>query len=198
MSFLGYDDLWKAIGDGRLDIRRSRLIVTQREMQPASIDLHLANEFLIMEPVPWWRRLLRRVWPVKPIDTMLNDSAMWDKEYVNTTAPFTLKRRAFVLASTMEEIWLSASVLGMVAGKSSLARVGLITESAGFVDPGFQGTITLELANLTDRGILLYPGMAIAQMCVANLETPTTRLYGKANGNHYQDQDGPTASRYGE
>jgi dCTP deaminase len=84
----------------------------------------------------------------------------------------------------------------VVAGKSSLARVGLLVESAGFVDPGFEGMIMLELANLTDRPIMLTPGMRICQLVVHRLDSPARHPYGsKKAGSHYQGQQGPTPSR---
>ena len=102
-----------------------------------------------------------------------------------------------MLGSTYELVSLPDDVAARLEGKSSLGRLGLMTHStAGFIDPGFQGHITLELANVATLPIKLYPGMKIGQMCFFQLSSPAEHPYGSATyGSHYQGQRGPTASR---
>lgn len=104
---------------------------------------------------------------------------------------------SFVLGSTVERVRIPNQTIARVEGKSSLARLGLTVHiTAGFVDPGFRGQITLELHNDGPRSLILRPGLPIAQLTFESLTQTPKRVYGAA-GNHYQDQDGPTESRYG-
>ena len=106
----------------------------------------------------------------------------------------------FVLGSTLERIGVPDDLVGRVEGKSSLGRLGLLIHStAGFIDAGFDGHITLELANVASLPITLYPGMKIGQVSFMQMTTPADRPYGSgASGSKYQGQRGPTPSRYFE
>ena len=110
---------------------------------------------------------------------------------------FVLHPGEFVLASTFEVVTLPDDVAARLEGKSSLGRLGLLTHStAGFIDPGFTGHVTLELSNVATLPIKLWPGMKIGQMCFFRLSSPSERPYGSAEyANRYQGQRGPTASR---
>ena len=101
----------------------------------------------------------------------------------------------FVLASTLEVITLGDQLAGRLEGKSSLGRLGLLTHStAGFIDPGFSGHVTLELSNVANLPITLWPGMKIGQLCIFRLSSPAEHPYGSAvYGSRYQGQRGPTA-----
>ncbi len=103
----------------------------------------------------------------------------------------------FVLGSTFESVTLPDDLAGRLEGKSSLGRLGLLTHStAGFIDPGFTGHITLELSNVANLPITLWPGMKIGQLCLFRLSSPAERPYGSAGvGSRYQGQRGPTPSR---
>jgi dCTP deaminase len=103
----------------------------------------------------------------------------------------------FVLGSTYETVSLPDDLAARVEGKSSLGRLGLLTHAtAGFVDPGFSGHVTLELSNVATLPIMLYPGMKIGQLCFFRLSSPAEHPYGSDKyGSHYQGQRGPTASR---
>ncbi|MCL2464679.1 MAG: dCTP deaminase, partial [Micrococcales bacterium] len=103
----------------------------------------------------------------------------------------------FVLGSTYEGVTLPDDVAARLEGKSSLGRLGLLTHStAGFVDPGFTGHVTLELSNVATLPIKLWPGMKVGQLCFFRLSSPAQRPYGAgATGSRYQGQRGPTASR---
>jgi dCTP deaminase len=102
-----------------------------------------------------------------------------------------------VLGSTLEVISLADDLAGRLEGKSSLGRLGLLTHStAGFIDPGFSGHITLELSNMANLPITLWPGMKIGQLCVFQLSSPAEHPYGsEIYGSRYQGQRGPTPSR---
>lgn len=162
----------------------------QELLQPASYDVTLAPDFKAQMEiddstvVPW-------------IDPQQDNSDYFQDIYVPKGAAFVLEPGAFVLGSTTETIALGANIAARVEGKSSLGRLGLLVHStAGFIDPGFDGQITLELSNTGTMPILLYPGMKISQLCFFHLPDPTTLLYGsRAAGSHYQHQAGPTTSR---
>ena len=111
--------------------------------------------------------------------------------------PFILHPGEFVLGSTYEFVSLPDNIAARLEGKSSLGRLGLLTHStAGFVDPGFNGHVTLELANVSNLPIKLWPGMKVGQLCFFQLSSPSETPYGSAKYlNRYQGQRGPTASR---
>ncbi|AZZ54017.1 dCTP deaminase [Rathayibacter festucae] len=110
---------------------------------------------------------------------------------------FILHPGEFVLGSTYEEVALPDDIAARLEGKSSLGRLGLLTHStAGFIDPGFTGHVTLELSNVATLPIMLWPGMKIGQMCFFRLSSPAEQPYGSAAYlSRYQGQRGPTASR---
>ena len=111
--------------------------------------------------------------------------------------PFVLHPGEFVLGSTLEVVTLPDDLAGRLEGKSSLGRLGLLTHStAGFIDPGFTGHITLELSNVANLPIMLWPGMKIGQLCLFRLTSAAEHPYGSAiYGSRYQGQRGPTPSR---
>ena len=113
---------------------------------------------------------------------------------------FILHPGEFVLGSTSERVSLPNDLTARVEGKSSLGRLGLLIHStAGFVDPGFDGHITLELSNVANLPITIYPGMKIGQISFLRMTTPADNPYGSAaTGSKYQNQRGPTPSRYFE
>src|SRR6195952_1170804 len=111
--------------------------------------------------------------------------------------PFILHPGEFVLGSTFELVTLPDDIAARLEGKSSLGRLGLLTHStAGFVDPGFSGHVTLELSNVATLPIKLWPGMKIGQLCFIRLTSPAEKPYGSTEySSRYQGQRGPTASR---
>lgn len=131
------------------------------------------------------------------IDPAVNNEDYFIDVDVPKGAAFALDPGAFALASTHETVMLGANIASRLEGKSSLGRLGLVVHStAGFIDPGFDGQITLELSNAGTMPILLWPGMKIGQLCFYLLPEPTTLLYGsRLAGSHYQNQQGPTASK---
>ena len=118
-------------------------------------------------------------------------------EVAEPERPFILHPGEFVLGSTYEQVSLPDDVAARLEGKSSLGRLGLLTHStAGFVDPGFTGHVTLELSNVATLPIKLWPGMKVGQLCFFRLSSPADQPYGAgASGSRYQGQRGPTASR---
>lgn len=154
-------------------------------IQPNSIDMRLSNEFRVYENHKYTSIDIENVpQDLTKLVTIENDSK------------FILHPGELVLASTEETVNLSSEVSAIFIGKSSLARVGLIVESAGLCDAGFQGQITLELANISNMPLILTTGAKIGQICLFKLESPSVQPYGSKNlKSKYQGQRGPTASR---
>ena len=163
----------------------------ESRIQPSSIDVRISNLFRV------FRNHTRGVIDVKQ-DTV--DLTELVEIPVDGDEAFMLHPGEFVLGSTFERIAVPDGLVGRVEGKSSLGRLGLLIHStAGFIDAGFDGHITLELANVASLPITLYPGMKIGQVSFMQMTTPADNPYGKgASGSKYQGQRGPTPSRYFE
>src|SRR5699024_11944565 len=131
------------------------------------------------------------------IDPAQDQSGLTRMIDVDPDQPFILHPGEFVLGSTYEQVSLANDVAARLEGTSSLGRLGLLTHStAGFIDPGLSGHVTLELSNMATLPIKLYPGMRIGQLCMFRLSSPATHPYGaQVYGSRYQGQRGPTASR---
>ena len=160
-------------------------------IQPSSIDVRISNLFRV------FRNHTRGVIDVK-LDMVDLTELIEIPE--GSEEPFMLHPGEFVLGSTLERIGVPDDLVGRVEGKSSLGRLGLLIHStAGFIDAGFDGHITLELANVASLPITLYPGMKIGQVSFMQMTTPADNPYGTgASGSKYQGQRGPTPSRYFE
>lgn len=155
-------------------------------VQPASIDVRLDRFFRVFDNHRY-----------DSIDPSEDQSDLTRMVELTRGEPFVLHPGEFVLASTYESLALPSDIAARLEGKSSLGRLGLVTHStAGFIDPGFRGTITLELSNVATLPIKLWPGMKIGQLCFFQLSSPAEFPYGsRENGSKYQDQKGPTSSR---
>jgi len=155
-------------------------------IQPASVDIHLDHRLLVF-------RNSRRPY----IDVREELSDLTEMVEIEGGTPFMLHPGEFVLASTVEHIELPDDLVARLEGKSSLGRVGLLIHStAGYVDPGWKGHLTMELSSVSNLPITLYRGMKIAQLSYLRLSTPADNLYGSAAlGSKYQGQKEPTASR---
>jgi dCTP deaminase len=155
-------------------------------VQPSSIDVRLDRFFRVFN-----NHLYTHIDPAEQQDDLTSMVEVADGQ------SFVLHPGEFVLASTLEVITLGDQLAGRLEGKSSLGRLGLLTHStAGFIDPGFSGHVTLELSNVANLPIRLWPGMKIGQLCLFRLTTPAEHPYGSAvYGSRYQDQRGPTPSR---
>ncbi|HET8602136.1 MAG TPA: dCTP deaminase [Segeticoccus sp.] len=155
-------------------------------IQPSSIDVRLDKFFRLFD---------NHKYP--HIDPAQDQPELTRLVEVDAEDGFVLHPGEFVLGSSLELVTLPDDLAARVEGKSSLGRLGLLTHAtAGFVDPGFSGHVTLELSNVATLPIMLWPGMKIGQLCFFQLSSPAENPYGSAKyGSHYQDQRGPTASR---
>lgn len=158
-------------------------------VQPSSVDLHIDRFFRV------FRNHTMRVIDVKERQEELTELVEASDE-----DPFILHPGEFVLGSTLERVGLPDDLVARLEGKSSLGRLGLLIHStAGFVDAGWDGHLTLELSNVANLPITLYPGMKIGQISFLRMTTPAEVPYGSsAVGSKYQGQRGPTPSRYYE
>ena len=170
-----------------LDSGRVQLEPLTRDMiQPSSIDVRLDKFFRVFD---------NHKYP--HIDPAADQSDLTREIEVDSEETFVLHPGEFVLGSTYEIVTLPDDIAARLEGKSSLGRLGLLTHStAGFIDPGFSGHVTLELANVATLPIKLYPGMKIGQLCFFRLSSPADNPYGSAKyGSRYQGQRGPTPSK---
>lgn len=175
--------------DIRAAIERGRIAIDPfdpKRLQPASVDITLDRTFRVF-------RSTRHPYIdlAKGVDD-ITDLVTVDRD------PFILHPGEFVLGSTFERVRLASDIVSRVEGKSSLGRLGLLIHStAGFIDPGWDGHITLELSNVNTIPITLYPLMRIGQLSFFELSSPAERPYGSQGlGSSYQGQAGPTPSRY--
>ncbi|WP_224387521.1 dCTP deaminase [Pseudonocardia sp. ICBG1293] len=176
-------------GDLRRDIESGRLVLDPWDvemLQPSSVDVRLDRFFRVFQNSRY-----THIDPAQQQDELTTPVETPDGE------SFVLHPGEFVLGSTFERVGLPDDLAGRLEGKSSLGRLGLLTHStAGFIDPGFTGHITLELSNVANLPITLWPGMKIGQLCLFRLSSPAERPYGTEGvGSRYQGQRGPTPSR---
>lgn len=179
---LSDSDIRSYVASGRV-----RLKPWDPEMvQPSSVDIHLDRFFRLFD---------NHKYPV--VDPAADQPELTRLIEVSADGEFVLHPGEFVLGATYERVTLADDVAARLEGKSSLGRLGLLTHStAGFIDPGFSGHVTLELSNTATLPIKLYPGMKVGQLCFFQLSSPAERPYGAgATGSRYQGQRGPTASR---
>ena len=155
-------------------------------VQPSSVDVRLDRFFRLFDNHKY-----------AVIDPAEDQPELTRLVEVDGDGPFVLHPGEFVLGSTFETVTLPDDVAARLEGKSSLGRLGLLTHStAGFIDPGFSGHVTLELSNVATLPIKLWPGMKIGQLCFFRLSSPAEHPYGSDRyGSRYQGQRGPTASR---
>jgi dCTP deaminase len=171
----------------QLDSGRVRLDPYEPEMiQPASLDVRLDRYFRLFD---------NHKYPV--IDPSQDQPELTRLVDAGPDDPLILHPGEFVLGATYEQVTLPDDIAARLEGKSSLGRLGLLTHStAGFIDPGFTGHVTLELSNTATMPIMLWPGMKIGQLCFFQLSSVAEHPYGSgAKGSRYQGQRGPTASR---
>jgi len=173
------------------EIARGRIVIEPLDpdcIQPASIDVRLDRKLLVFRT---WR------YPFY-IDVKQSMDGLTELVEIEDETPFFLQPGEFVLASTLESITLPDDIVGRLEGKSSLGRIGLLIHStAGYVDPGWRGNLTMELSNVAKLPITLYCGMKIAQISFLRLTSPAERVYGAEGlGSKYQGQSDPTPSRF--
>jgi dCTP deaminase len=179
---LSDQDLRKELESGRLGLEP----FDEAMLQPSSVDVRLDRYFRVFDNSRYTH-----------IDPMVQQDELTTLVEPVGEDPFVLHPGEFVLGSTYEAVTLPDDLAGRLEGKSSLGRLGLLTHStAGFIDPGFSGHITLELSNVANLPITLWPGMKIGQLCLFQLTSPSEHPYGSAKaGSRYQGQRGPTPSR---
>ncbi|MBC6449082.1 MULTISPECIES: dCTP deaminase [Actinokineospora] len=175
-------DLCKELDSGRLGIEPFEPLM----VQPSSVDVRLDRFFRVFNNTKYTH-----------IDPRQQQDELTSLVEADGDEPFVLHPGEFVLGSTYERVTLPDDLAGRLEGKSSLGRLGLLTHStAGFIDPGFTGHITLELSNVANLPITLWPGMKIGQLCLFRLTSPSEHPYGSEKaGSRYQGQRGPTPSR---
>jgi dCTP deaminase len=181
VSVLADRDIAAAIGAGRIRIHP----YDEADLQPSSVDLHLDRQFRVF-------RNNRYAF----IDVRSPQPDLTELLSVTDEEPFVLHPGEFVLGQTLEWVELPDDLVARLEGKSSLGRLGLLIHStAGYVDPGWKGNLTLELSNVANLPIALYFGMKIGQISFFAMSSPVDRPYGSAGlGSHYQGQSEPTAS----
>ena len=176
--------------DIRAEIEAGRIVIDPFEpeaVQPSSVDLHLDNRFRVFR---------NSRYPF--IDVRQEHPELTELVEVAGDEPFILHPGEFVLGSTLERVSLPDDVVARLDGKSSLGRLGLLIHStAGFVDPGWDGNLTLELSNVANLPITLYDGMRIGQISFQRMSSAVDVAYGDARlGSRYRGQRDPTASLY--
>jgi dCTP deaminase len=156
-------------------------------VQPASVDLRLGDSFRVFHNHR-----------TSAIDLREPPANLTEEIVIGGDDAFVIHPGEFALGRTLEWVELPEDIVARIEGKSSIGRLGLIVHAtAGFCDPGWKGTLTLELNNLTRVPIKLYPGLLIAQLSFMTLDAPAERPYGsEALGSHYQGQVAATESRY--
>ncbi|HEY8870850.1 MAG TPA: dCTP deaminase [Candidatus Limnocylindrales bacterium] len=183
MSVLSDRDIRTEIESGRVVIRP----YDPADLQPSSVDLHLDRAFRVFR---------NNRYPY--IDVRAPQPDLTELLHVADDEPFVLHPGEFVLGQTLEWVELPDDVVARLEGRSSLGRIGLLIHStAGYVDPGWKGNLTLELSNVANLPIALYSGMKIGQISFVRMSSPVERPYGSPElGSKYQGQSEPTASAY--
>ena len=176
--------------DIRAEIAAGRIVIdpfVPEAVQPSSVDLHLDRRFRVFR---------NSRYPF--IDVRVDQPDMTELVEIAGDDPFILHPGEFVLGSTLERVQLPNDLVARLEGKSSLGRLGLLIHStAGYVDPGWEGNLTLELSNVANLPITLYDGMKIGQISFQRLSSPAEVGYGDASiGSKYRGQRDPTASLY--
>lgn len=174
--------------DIKREIKNKHLIITPYDLssvQPASYDISLGREFRIFKNI-------HKAY----LDVKNHAEDFMELIEIKKADPLIVHPGEFVLGSTIEWIEIPKDIISRLDGKSSLGRLGIIVHAtAGYIDPGFKGHITLEMTNVANIPIALYPEMRIGQISFMRLETPAERPYGRARKSKYQRQKGPTASK---
>src|SRR3954449_2714153 len=176
----------------REELAAGRIIIDPLDegaIQPSSVDLHIDRYFRVF-----------RNHSMRVIDVKEDQEDLTELVEIGEEEAFILHPGEFVLGSTLERVRIPDDLVARLEGKSSLGRLGLLIHStAGFVDAGWDGHLTLELSNVANLPITLYPGMKIGQISFLQMTTPADAPYGSASvGSKYKGQRGPTPSRYFE
>lgn len=169
------------------DLKIDTLLDPELQIQPASVDLRLSSSFVVYQ-LPH----------VPCIDARHPETVQKFTEAIEIAdgEGFIMQPGEFALGSTMESVTIPDDMVARVEGRSSIGRLAIVVHAtAGFIDPGFQGQITLELSNLGRTAVKLYPGMRISQVVFHEMKSAAERPYGAGRGSKYQGQQGPVVSR---
>jgi dCTP deaminase len=174
--------------DIKKEIKSKKLVITPfdpKSIQPASLDVKMSNEFRIFKN------------STKPyIDVKEPADEFMELIKIKKGDPIIIHPREFLLGTTIEKVKIPNDLVAQLNGRSSLGRLGIIVHAtAGFIDPGFEGFVTLEITNVANLPIALYPGMRIGQLAFTRLSTPAENPYGPKKGSKYHGQVGPTMSK---
>ena len=174
----------------RTEVEAGRIVVEpfdETMIQPSSVDVRVDRRFRVFHNARYPFIDVRQ-----PMDELT------EAVEISDTDPFILHPGEFVLGQTLERVRLPNDIVARLEGKSSLGRLGLLIHStAGFVDPGFEGNLTLELSNVANLPVTIYYGMPIGQISFVRLDSPAERPYGSGEaGSKYQGQAEPTPSRF--
>ncbi len=182
-------DILRRLEEG--DLKIEPLDDPELQVQPASVDMRLGREFLEFQ---------RSNIPCIHPDSEEETDHYTERKVVESGEEYILHPEDFVLGTTYETVDIPRDLVARVEGRSSLGRLAVVVHAtAGFVDPGYRGQITLELSNLGTAPVALKPEeMRISQLVLTELSSPAERPYGSDRGSKYQDQCGPTASRIGD
>ena len=174
--------------DIKKEIKQKRLVITpfnSKSIQPASYDVTLGSEFRIFKNT-------QKAY----LDVKEDFGKFMELIKIPSGKPLIVHPREFLLGTTVEKISLPDNLVAQLMGRSSIGRLGIIVHAtAGFVDPGFSGNITLEMTNVANIPIALYPGMRIGQISFTKLTTPAQNPYSPKRGSKYTGQTGPTVSK---
>jgi dCTP deaminase len=183
VSVLSDRDIRASIESGAVVIRP----YDPADLQPSSVDLHLDHSFRVFR---------NNRYPF--IDVRQKQPDLTELLTIEPDEPFILHPGEFVLGQTLEWVELPVDLVARLEGRSSLGRIGLLIHStAGYVDPGWKGNLTLELSNVANLPIALYFGMKIGQISFSRMSSPVDRPYGSPSlGSKYQGQSEPTASAF--
>lgn len=177
-------DILERLEDGSIEI--DPINDLDQQLQPATFDVRLSNEFLVFNADA-----------IDHIDPRTTDPSEYIEHVeVPEGEAFMLAPGDFVLGSTVERVSLPDDVLSILGGRSSWGRLAVVIHAtAGIIDPGWNGEITLELSNLGPLPVMLWPGDRIGQLMFKTLQNPADRPYGVERGSHYNGQSGPVGSR---
>ena len=174
-------DIRKAIKDGRVSFSPE---LDEDQIGPASIDLKLDGSFKVFNTARLSLIDVRKKLPDEFLEDVHRDA----------NDPFIIHPNDFVLASTKEKISVGDNLVVRVEGKSSLARIGILVHTAGFIDPGFEGMITLEISNQSKIAVTLYPDMFICQVAIHQMTSKADEPYNKRKKSLYMHQKGPVSA----
>lgn len=169
------------------DLKIEPILDMHAQLQPASVDLRLSAEFMIY-----------KTGEITCLDPRIPESLSLSTERITVREgeAFTLHPGDFALGSTMETVTIPDDLVGLVDGRSSVGRLAIVVHAtAGLIDPGFRGQITLELSNIGRLPVRLYPGLRVAQIVLHTMTSASERPYGEKRGSSYQSQSGPQVSR---